>query len=193
MANTNAPFGLVPRRLRNGAPWVGPLKMYYHDSGDGTALFPGDPFIIAGGADSRGVPKAIRATAGATNRITGVVCGIVPFEPFGNQYGAGSTAYYFLGCDDPTALFAAQEDSDGGALTADNVGENIDLASGSGNTATGVSGFTLDSSTVGTGATKQLRIVELLNDPGNEIGDYAKWLVAINLPTETGAAGSTGV
>jgi hypothetical protein len=51
----------------------------------------------------------------------------------------------------------------------------------------------LDSSTAATTATLQLRIVELQHRSDNVIGANAKWLCAINLPTETGAAGSTGV
>jgi hypothetical protein len=193
MANGNSPIGIVPRRLRNGSPWTGPLRTYYHPATDSAALYPGDPVIIAGSADSRGVPTATLATAGATNRITGSVVGIQPSAPFGALYGAASTAFYFTVCDDPTALFEVQEDSVGGALTADSVGLNADLIAAAGTAATGTSGWMLDSSTAGTGATLQVRIVELLNAADNEIGTNAKWLVAINLPTETGAAGSTGV
>jgi hypothetical protein len=39
----------------------------------------------------------------------------------------------------------------------------------------------------------QCRIIGLQQRIDNAIGTTAKWLVAINLPTETGAAGSTGV
>jgi hypothetical protein len=193
MANDNSAMGLVPVRTRSGVPWNGSTRLFYHPSTDNTALFPGDPFIYAGSADTRGVPTGTRATAGATNRITGAVVSIVPSVPFGTMYGAADAGFYFLGTVDPDLLFVAQEDSVGGALTADSVGANIDLVAGSGSTATGQSGFMLDSNTAGTGATLQMRIVALNDNPGNEIGNYAKWLVAINLPTETGAAGSTGV
>lgn len=193
MANTDAKRGLLPARLRNGAPWVGPCSLYYHPATDGNALYPGDPFIIAGSADSRGVPTGTLATAGATNRITGAVVALVPTGPFGTQYGAASTAFYFLACDDPDVLYEIQEDSAGGALTADSVGLNADLVAAAGTAATGTSGWQLDSSTAGTGATLQARIVRLEDRADNVIGTNAKWLVAINLPTETGAAGSTGV
>lgn len=193
MANSNAPTGLTVRRLRNGAPWVGPLRTYYHPATDGAALYPGDPFILAGSADSRGIPTGTLATAGATNRITGTVIGIIPAAPFALQYGAASTAFYFTACDNPDALFEVQEDSVGGALAATNVGQNCDLIAAAGTAATGTSGWMLDSSTAGTGATLQCRIIALADRPDNVIGVNAKWLVAINLPTETGAAGSTGV
>lgn len=193
MANPNFASGLIPRRLRNGAPWVGPLRTYYHPSTDGNALYPGDPVILAGSADSRGIPTATLATAGATNRITGVVCGINQSAPFQNQYGAASTAFYFTVCDNPDVLFEIQEDSVGGSLAATNVGQNCDLIAAAGTNATASSGWMLDSSTAATGATLQMRIIALEDRADNVIGANAKWLVAINLPTETGAAGSLGV
>lgn len=193
MANSNAPSGLTPGRYRNGAPWNGVARTYYVPASDSTALFIGDPVIIAGSGDTDGVPTVTRATAGSAGRITGVVVGFRPTAPFPAKYRAASTAMYVLVADDPALLFEAQEDSAGGALAATNIGQNIDLVSGSGDTNTGLSGFMIDSSTAATTATLQMRIVGLAQRTDNVIGNYAKWLVAINLPTETGAAGSTGI
>lgn len=200
MPNSNNPMGLIPRRYRNGAPFVGPLRKYYVPASDGTALFEGDPVILAGSADAKGIPAVTRATAGSAGRITGVVCGIANDEtlPASNDmleqgYRPASTAGYVLVCDDPNVLYEIQEDSAGGALAAADIGLNADLASGSGSTYTRKSGFMLDTSTKATTATLQLRIIGLEQRPDNEFGDNAKVLVAINLPTETGAAGSTGV
>jgi len=194
MANSNAPTGLTPRRYRNGSPWMGAARLYYHPATDSTALFIGDPVIIAGSADADGVPTATRATAASAGRITGVVVGFQPDATLNAAgYGAASTAFYVLVADDPALLFEIQEDSVGGALAATSVGLNADLIAASGSTTTKASGFMLDSSTAATTATLQLRIVELQRRADNEIGTNAKWLVAINLPTETGAVGSTGV
>lgn len=200
MPNANLPLGLVPRRYRNGAPFVGPLRRYYVPASDSTALFIGDPVIIAGSADARGTPSCTRATAGSAGRITGVVCGIAndPAVPASNDmlelgYRPASTEGYVLVCDDPNVLYEIQEDSVGGALAATSVGLNADLIAATGSTYTRASGFMLDSSTAATTATLQVRIVQLEQREDNEIGANAKWLVAINLPTETGAAGSTGV
>lgn len=194
MPNANAATGLTPRRYRNGSPWMGAARTYYHPATDATALFIGDPVIIAGSADADGVPTCTRATAASAGRITGVVVGFQP-DPVVNAagYGAASTAFYPIVADDPHLLFEIQEDSVGGALAATSVGLNADLIAASGSAATKQSGFMLDSSTAAVTATLQLRIVELQRRADNEIGDNAKWLVAINLPTETGAAGSTGV
>lgn len=194
MANSNIASGLTPKRYRNGAPFVGPLRRYYHPAADSTALYIGDPVINAGSADTDGTPTATRATAASAGRITGVVVGFEPNATINAAgYGAASTAFYILVCDDPAVLYEIQEDSVGGALAATSVGLNADLIAASGNNATKQSGFMLDSSTAATTATLQLRIVQLEQRADNEIGTNAKWLVAINLPTETGAAGSTGV
>lgn len=200
MANLSNVRGLVPKRLRNGAPFVGPLRKYYVAAGDATALFPGDPVVLSGTADDRGVSCVTQATAGTAGRITGVVVGIAndPAVPASNDmlemgYRPASTEGYVLVCDDPNVLFEIEEDGVGGALAKTSVGLNADLAAGTGSTSMRSSGFMLDSSSAAVTATLQLRIVELEQRADNEIGANAKWLVAINLPTETGASGSTGV
>lgn len=198
MANSNIATGLTPRRLRNGAPFVGPLRKYYVPASDGTALFIGDPVIIAGTGDDRGVPAVTRASVGG--RITGVVVGIAndPSVPASNDmllagYRAASTEGYVLVCDDPDVLFEIQEDSDTSTLAKTSIGLNADIIIAAGSTYTRRSGVMLDSSTAATTATLALRIVELEQRADNDIGTNAKWLVAINLQTEAGAAGSTGV
>jgi hypothetical protein len=193
MANSNAPMGLQPVKYRNGAPWNGVARTYYVPATDSTALFLGDPVIIAGSGDTDGVPTVTRATAGSAGRITGAVVGFRPTTPFPAKYRAASTAMYVLVADDPALLFEIQEDAVGGALAATNIGQNIDLIAGNGNTSTGYSGFQADSSTAATTATLQLRIIGFQRRVDNVIDANAKILVAINLPTETGAAGSTGV
>lgn len=200
MANANTAVGLIPRRHRNGAPFVGPLRKYFVPPSDSTPLFIGDPVVITGTADARGISAVTRATAGSAGRITGVVVGFDYDESTPNArlvveagYRAASTAGYVLVCDDPTVLYEIQEDSVGGALTAASVGLNADLIAANGSTFARQSGFMLDSSTAATTAALQLRIIELQQRADVEMGTLAKWLVAINLPTETGAAGSTGV
>jgi hypothetical protein len=195
MANSNAPMGLVPRRYRNGSPYMGAARTYYVPATDATAIYPGDPVIIAGDGDAAGNPTVTLATA-ASGRITGVMVGI---RPGGNntlippKYRAASTAEYILVADEPDLLFEAQEDGVGGSLAATNIGQNISLIAGNGNSYTGLSGWMIDSSTAATTNTLQMRIIGLVQRPDNVIGTTAKWLVANNLPTETGAAGSLGV
>jgi hypothetical protein len=196
MANSNAPMGLVPRRYRNGSPYMGACRTYFVPATDASAIYPGDPVIIAGDGDTTGVTPTCTLATAATGRITGVMVGI---RPGGNntlippKYRAASTAEYILVADEPDLLFEAQEDGVGGSLAATNIGQNISLISGSGNTYTGMSGWMIDSSTAATTNTLQMRIISLVSRLDNVLGTTAKWLVANNLPTETGAAGSTGV
>lgn len=195
MPNANAPTGLTPRRYRNGSPWMGAARQYFVPASDTTALYVGDPVVIVASTDTTGHAQVTRASAGAGNRITGVVIGFRPTAPMQPvaPARAASTAGYVLVADDPDLLFEIQESAatDGAALTAAAMGKNVNLLAGTGGTAG--SGFQIDSTSSATTNTGQLRIVEMQRRTDNVLGAYAKWLVAINQPTETGAAGSTGV
>lgn len=200
MANGNAPTGLQPRRHRNGAGYAGAVNKYYVPASDNTALYRGDPVVLSGAADARGIAGVVRATAGSGGRITGVVVGFdvdsnapTSADVFKAGYRAAGVEAYLLVADEPELMFEIQEDSVGGALTAADIGLNADLVAGNGSAATRMSGFMLDTSTKATTATLQLRILGIQQRVDNEIGQYAKVLVAINTPTETGAAGATGV
>lgn len=194
MANVSSPAGLVPVRYASGAPYNGACNLYNVPATDGTALCVGDPVIIAGAADARGVNQVTRATAASAGRITGVVVGIINTPSITTRYRAASVACDVLVADDPNLLFEIEEDAVGGALALASVGLNADLIAAAGSTVTGLSGFMLDSSTANTTATLQLRIEGFARRDDNEPAvASAKVLVRINLPTQTGAVGSTGV
>lgn len=193
MANSNAPTGFKPVRYKSGAPYNGAANTYFVPAADSTALYIGDPVIVAGSADADGIPTATIATAASAGRVTGAIVGIVPSPTITTKYRPASTACYILVADDPDLLFECQEDAVGGALAAVDVGLNADMIAGTGSTVTGLSAWQLDTSTKATTATLQLRIFAFAQRPNNVIGANAKVLVRFNLPTETGAAGSTGV
>ena len=177
MANSDTPRGLTPVRHRNGAPYNGAANLYVIPASDGTAVFIGDAVKSAGSADAEGTPTVARAAAG--DAIRGVVVGVLPDTRESLPYRAASTLRKVLVADDPDLVFEIQEDSVGGALTADECGENADLIVAVGSTLTGRSRMQLDSSThVATAA--QLRILRLVRRADNEIGANAKWEVAIN-------------
>ncbi len=180
MANTDAPFGLRPARSAHGQSYNGRINKYYVDSGYGTALFVGDPVKLSGSADADGVPGVQQGAAG--DALCGVIVGIEPDYggDLGRLYLPASTGGYVYVMDDPAAEFEIQEDSDGGALAATNVGQNANIIVGSGNTSTGRSGVELDSSTAATTATLPLQILGLSKRVDNEIGDNANWRVKIN-------------
>lgn len=194
MANANTPFGLRPIN-DNGTPWNGQGRMVNFLSSYGSNVFLGDPLVPTGATDGNGVPVMTLASAGATNVVLGGYNGNC-----NGPQGAGSAVYtmtrdstvyrqasitnYGYICDDPNQLYAIQEDSVGGAIAAANAGfSNGNLVAGAGSTATGYSGWMLQSSTVGSGnPTYQLRVLGLLRGPENAIGNYATWVVRLNLP-----------
>ena len=66
---------------------------------------------------------------------------------------------------------------------------NVNLVSGSGSTVTGYSGWQLNSSTLATTNTLQMRVVRMLQEADNVAGTNAKWLCRINLNALLSATG----
>lgn len=190
MANANIARGLIPVRHANGQPYTGAGNVYYVPSTYATALYQGDPVIIVTDAsDANGIPTVQRATAAGGAYTIGPVVGVLSAgDPMVTvtrdtpRYHAASTAGYVLVADDPDLLFEIQEDSVGGVMTVGAAGRNADLIAGTGSAFTGYSGFMLDSSTLATTNTLQLRIVGPAERADNDLTiDFAKWLVKINL------------
>lgn len=203
MANNNAPFGMRPIN-DNGTPWSGQGRLVCFPASDANNIFLGDPVVPSGASDAYGVPICTIATAGATNTVLGGFVGITNGPSGGNGnsaftvtrdlpvYRQASVLTYGLVCDDPNQLYAIQEDSVGGAIAAANGAfTNANLVAGAGSAVTGFSGWMLDSSTDdgAANATFQLRVLGLLRGPDNALGNYAKWVVRINLPALWAAAG----
>lgn len=191
------PFGLRPVRYKSGAPYNGAANMYHVPASDGTALFVGDPVIIAGTGDADGVSSVTRAAAGA--RITGVVVGFAPVPGATTDtglrlgYRPASTLDYPLVADDPALLFEANEDGVGGFLAVTDIGNNVDLVAGAGSTYTKLSGYMLDSSTKAT-TSAGVRIVGQGQRINNAIGTTSTtWLVGLIETTESPDSGVTGV
>ena len=206
MANVDRPSGYTPVKYLNGSTWSGQANVYSIAASYGTALAIGDPVISSGTADANGVPGiAIGAEPGA---LRGVIVGlgktaggIAPEAGIFNTSNLDSiirpasdpAIWYALVVDDPNVIFEVQEESNGTALAAADVGLNQIGATGTDNGY--VSGWQLSSATgatPNTTATLQLRLLGLSRKPDNAFGAYAKWLVQINvheLGHGTGAAG----
>ncbi len=189
MANTSNPFGLRPVKDASNRPWSGGGRMYYVGTGETANLYIGDAVIISGTGDTAGVPAVVKATVGSGNRITGAIVGWVPdANIIANGYRAGSTAAYALVSDDPNQLYEIQATT--AAVT--DIGANINLAAATGSRITQSVGYA-DGATIGTTATKQLRIKGVVQRADNETGAYTKLHVTINYPTEAGNSTGTGV
>lgn len=200
MANENRPAGFIPREYLNGAPWNGQARLYSIAAAYGTALYVGDPVISSSSADANGVPGIARGVG--TGALRGVIVGLgkTPgglFNPSNLDItyrpASDPAVWYAAVVDDPNVLFEIQEESNGTQLAATEVGLNQISLAGTGNGF--VSGWQVRSTsgaTAATTATLQLRLMGLVQRPGNAFGAYAKWLVQINvheLGHGTGAAG----
>lgn len=197
MANINKAAGLTPVDHLLGLNWSARARVYYIASTDNNAFAIGDPVASSGSSDANGVPGITLATAGTGNALRGSVVGLGRYETLLADPANLDTivvpatkthAYYALVADDPFTIFECQEVSGGTQLTADEVGLNANLSSGVNNGY--VSGWQINNSGEGTGATLQVRLLGLARRSDNAFGAYAKWLVLINNhELKVGAAG----
>jgi hypothetical protein len=176
MANTLAPFGFRPVGNIDGmAPTYGHTQKRVA-SGDSTAIYRGDPVtqLTTG--------YVTRSTAGS-NQIHGIFVGC---EYLSTSLQRKVWKDYWPGSDatgdvlaqvisDPRALFRVQVNGSTPIGIAD-IGTNANFAVGTpsaGNTASGQSYATLDQASLGTGATLQFRIVNIITEPPGDNGtDY---------------------
>lgn len=191
MANSNVARGLIPVRMADGSPYNGAVDMFYVAPGDATALYEGDPVVLAGSADGAGVASVTRAAAAGT--ITGAVVGFADAASMTAGFRAASTAAYVLVAHGQDILFEIQEDAVGGAIAAADIGLNADIIVAAGNAYGKTSGVMLDTSTKATTATLPLRIRGLAQRPDNELSANAKVLVTLNNTTETPGTASAGI
>jgi hypothetical protein len=190
MPNINGPFGLRPYSMKSGAPYNGAIRVYYVPASNPTALYLGDPVVnITNSSDGNGIQTVQVASAGDSNQILGAFQGItnnagqtvITLQQTQTPYLAASQAAYVMVSDDPDLLYAVQEDGSGGAsMVSGASGRNANLLSGTGNNYSGQSGWTMQTSSLATTAAHQLRIIQLLQEPDNAVGQYARWLVKLN-------------
>lgn len=194
MANANVARGLIPYRRTTGEPYNGAANIYYVPAAVASNIFIGDPVTwLTNAADANGIPSVTLATAGTSNNVLGAMVGIVNGgEPIVSVvqnspvYHVASTAAYILVADDPDLLYMVQEN---GSMVQGAPGRNVNLVSGSGSTTTGYSGWQLNSSTLNTTNTLQMKIMRLLEQADNAVGTNAKWLTRINLNALTSTTG----
>jgi hypothetical protein len=191
MANPDIANGFIPVGTTTGADYHGKLEKVCFLAADETDTFIGDPVKLTG-SSSDGYPSVAQCAAG--DRCYGV---LVSLEPdftdesslsAANYRRADTLRYGFVAVGDDV-IYSVQEDSVGGALAATDVGENIDIIVGSGDTVTGNSGVELDSETAAETNSLVFRIVGLDKKQGNAIGTNARWLVTTNLSNQNNTTG----
>lgn len=190
MANVNSPFGLRPYSMKSGAPYNGATRTYYVPASNPTALFIGDPVtMVTNSSDGNGVQTVQIATAGDNGQILGAFQGItnnagqrvITLQQNQTPYLPAGTAAYVHISDDPDLLYLVQEDGAAAAFMVSGAsGRNANMLAGTGNTGNSNSGWTMQTSSLAVTAAHQLRIIQLLQQPDNAVGQYAKWLVKIN-------------
>jgi hypothetical protein len=187
LANSDTPFGLKPVKHLNGNPWNGRFRIYYHHASDGTAIYKGDVVQPdeGNGADTLGLYPAVKQTAAAQVDNVGVAIGFAntpqlaaDVTNLNRKFCPASTAMYVAVVDDPDVIYHAQES---GAMTVADIHGNADIAVGTGDTATGLSGMEINSSGTSTGAAtlRILRLADTFSQP-NDLGTNAIWEVLLN-------------
>lgn len=196
MANPTSGFGFVPVGHVNGSgSFTGMVNRYYIPSSDATALFLGDPVVITGDFHTDGTPIISVATVGTgvtTDKITGAIVGFEPNVAMPAQkHRLASTAMYVLVNDDPGTIFKCRGD---GAYATTDQGSTCQIASGSGNTTTGISGYVLDSSEIAQTATDQLVILGVIDDPtDSDISTALNVVYTVRFNMHTGNLPSAGI
>lgn len=183
MANTNAPFGFRQYSGTGSVPTYEQVavRIAYNAS----AIFYGDPvqpdangFVVVGSPGTTqlaGIFQGCKYLSVSQKRV--VWSNYWP----GSDVASTQTVEGYI-VNDPNAKFVVQTDATGVDATAINA--NVNFAIGTGNTATGISGAYLNTSTLGTTNTLPFRVVSLVQDPpgspGTEAGAYNRVVVAFN-------------
>lgn len=207
MPNSNTPFGLKPVRHLLGLSLNGAIVPMFVPSSYATALFVGDPIIKmaagsntavvrAPGAGEFGVgtlPEVNKVTAGATNRITGVIVAFAA-DPTNLTlvHRPASTERIAFVSVDPFIVWEIQAD---GAIPAASMGLNANfIFTQSGSTVTGLSGVELNSATPAADGTFQMLIQRAVNRVDNDTTiTRAKVEVLLNIHTENPISSGVGI
>ena len=181
MANTNAPYGFRQYQGNGSAPTyeqVDALVDY-----NASAIYYGDP--VTWQADGT---VAQAASTGSTPNALGIAgifygCKYLSVSQKrtvrsnywpGSDVASGNYVEAYI-CNDPNAKFIAQSDSTGVAFPAD-LNATIGFAIGTGNTANGISGAYLDTTTINTATynvNAPFKIVGVENFPPGANGTYS--------------------
>jgi len=127
------------------------------------------------------IPSIVVATGGDTNKLLGSIVGfeVLPTDLFKAGYNAASTARIVYVADDVEQEYAIVDDGVE-TLAITDVGLNANLTMGTVDAITNIDSSSLDTTTPAGDATFQLKILGLLDEPGNEVAAYATWKVKIN-------------
>jgi hypothetical protein len=183
----SGPYGLQPINRVDGMPYAGATRTYGIASTYNTAIFYGDLVqIVTGGT----IEKFTGTDAGFP---VGVFVGV----EFTNAQGQRLNGQYYAGTsmasarakvivDSQAAYRVAVTDDQGvmGSATLASIGSNMELVQGTGNTATGNSGVSVEEGSEDTTATFVVRVIDVVPETAFESGGnivYPEVIVKINL------------
>lgn len=167
MANVNNPYGM---RLIDSEGKE--FRVHRYPKVSAGVIADGDPVTV----DATGAV----ALAAAGDALLGVAV----------EYKASGDVGPIAVCDDPEAVFEIQASAN--ALAAD-VFANANVVAATYDSLLNRSKFALDSASIGTGATLQLKIMGLSTIDDNAYGSYARLKVKINNHKLKGGTGTSGV
>lgn len=179
MANKDAPAGARYEGGISAALANGQAHAYTVLASDATALFVGDFVKLTGtlavNEENEYHPVVTQAAAG--DAIVGFVGSFAATPDYSNQvHRTASTLRTAYVVDDPYARFVIQTNGTGAAA---DVGQNADITVGTGSTVTGMSAMEIDQTSL-VGTTAQLRILDIVRRPDNEVGANMDWICMIN-------------
>jgi hypothetical protein len=191
MANNIGPRGFVPSRYRDATPYTGAANLYHIPASDLNQYNPGDAVKSSPNADQLGVPDITKIING-TDAVRGVIVGVLVSNPNGQSVmgtnldlttqsipSAKLHDYYVMVADDPAILFEIQDDG-AIALTATSANKNATFSVANPTFPQQNSATVLNTSSVATSQTLNLRIMGLVQKPNNSFGANANWLVFFN-------------
>ncbi len=191
MANLIGPRGFVPSRYRDGTAWSGGGNMYHIPAADTNQYNVGDAVKSSANGDANGIPDVTKITNG-TDTARGVIVGCLLANPntvsflgsnldltVQNIPATKTKDYYVLVVDDPAVLFELQDDGLA-ALTATSCNKNATYTVANPTSPQQNSATVLSTASVATTATLSLKIMGLVQRPGNGFGVNANWLVMFN-------------
>ena len=182
MANKDAPFGFRPVGELGSEIQNGGTSKYLIASGSSNAIYKGDVVYIIG-------TGYIDVSGATTTANVGIFNGCFYNDPttqkptWKNYYPGSITptvgnieAFVY---DDPNKLYLIQGN---GIIAQSSVGRNADIVYAAGSTINGQSKTEMNSTTASAGATAQLRIIRICEDPSNSdiAATDANWVVRIN-------------
>jgi hypothetical protein len=182
----SAPYGFKAINRVDGMPYAGAIRQIPIASGYTTAIYNGDPVIIATGG-------TIERSAASGAVTSGSPCGVLVGCSYTNSSGQPVQAQYFPGSgvtnavayvvDDPLAAFkvaVAFANATVTTVTQAAVGTNMSYNLGTGDATTGDSGAFVTAASGANTATLPFRVIAVVPETATSTTTFTEVIVKIN-------------